>query len=359
MILQKLVNGLLITIAALWLAALALYAFTDIDVLSFRRWEDVKLTGKPHRDRIPPSLAAMELENSHDPATDTSQYNTLLLHLVHQKPSAKWPVRTAYPLPGALLPYHRVVAFYGNLYSAQMGILGALPVDSMLKQLDEEVHKWKMADTCIPVMPALHYIVVTAQGNPGKDGKYRQRMPESEINKVLLLAAKAHAIVFLDVQVGLSTLTDELPLLEKYLARPDVHLGIDPEYSMKNQRPPCSSIGTFDAADINYAISWLTALVQQHHLPPKILVVHRFTQGMVTNYKNIHLTPEVQVVMNMDGFGDVARKKDSYQCWISGEPVQFTGFKLFYKNDIATGRHLMQPAEVLALYPQPVYIQYQ
>jgi hypothetical protein len=37
------------------------------------------------------------------------------------------------------------------------------------------------------------------------------------------------------------------------------------------------------------------------------------------------------------------------------EPVQFTGFKLFYKND----RPMMTPDEVLSLSPQPVYIQYQ
>jgi ribosomal protein S2 len=34
----------------------------------------------------------------------------------------------------------------------------------------------------------------------------------------------------------------------------------------------------------------------------KVLIVHRFTQGMVTNYKNKKV-PEVQVVMDMDGFG--------------------------------------------------------
>jgi hypothetical protein len=36
---------------------------------------------------------------------------------------------------------------------------------------------------------------------------------------------------------------------------------------------------------------------------PKVLVVHRFTQGMVTNYKKNKTVPEVQVVMHMDGFG--------------------------------------------------------
>ena len=157
----------------------------------------------------------------------------------------------------------------------------------------------------------------------------------------------------------MSCLQDELPGLEKYLRRPEVHLGIDPEYAMKNKKPPCSSIGTFDAADINYASEWLASIVQHYKLTPKILVVHRFTQGMVTNYKDIRLRPEVQLVMNMDGFGEAAKKIATYKEWIAGQPVQFTGFKLFYKNDAAIKGQMMDPKEILQLYPQPIYIQYQ
>lgn len=290
---------------------------------------------------------------------DTALFNRIQLLLVHNKPSVKWPVKTGYPLPGAILPYKRIVAYYGNLYSAGMGVLGALPPDEMLQQLTMEVRKWEASDTSLPVQPALHYIAVTAQPKPGLSGKYRLQMPDREIDKVLQLAKRINAIVFLDIQVGLSTLREEIPMLEKYLQMPNVHLGIDPEYSMKNRQPPCTSIGTFDAEDINYASSYLANLVQAHGLPPKVLVVHRFTQAMVTNYKAIQLHPEVQIVMNMDGFGSPAKKLDSYKGWISNQPVQFTGFKLFYKNDVVTGGHLMTPEEVLELYPRPVYIQYQ
>jgi len=36
-----------------------------------------------------------------------------------------------------------------------------------------------------PVVPALHYIVATAQGTAGKEGKYILRMPDSQIDEVL------------------------------------------------------------------------------------------------------------------------------------------------------------------------------
>src|SRR5690606_25480776 len=113
--------------------------------------------------------------------------------------TGRWPVSDQpLPAPGALLPNKRIVAFYGNLYSARMGILGELPPDALLDKLDEEVARWNRADSVTEAVPALHYIAVTAQGNAGRDGKYRARIPFSQIDSVLRIAHKGNAIVFLD-----------------------------------------------------------------------------------------------------------------------------------------------------------------
>jgi len=294
------------------------------------------------------------------PTFDSVLFNKLQLHLVHNKPTGKWPVKADYPMPGAILPFRRIVAYYGNFYSKGMGILGELPPQEMLYKLQQEVRNWKLADSVIPVQPALHYIAVTAQRSPGSGGYYRLRMPAHQIDKAIELARSINAIVFLDVQIGHSTLQEELPALEAYLKLPQVHLGIDPEYSMKGGEVPCSKIGTYDAEDVNYASRYLASLVRKYDLPPKVLVVHRFTRDMLTQYKQIVLRPEIQIVINMDGFGFPAKKKDSYDIAVSSEPVQFAGFKLFYKNDkLTTPYRLMTPLEILALTPSPVYIQYQ
>ncbi|MBK8496096.1 MAG: hypothetical protein IPL50_14590 [Chitinophagaceae bacterium] len=245
--------------------------------------------------------------------------------------SGRWPPKTVYPAAGAVLPFKRVVAYYGNFYSTHMGILGEYPPEQMLEKLRSAVKAWELGDTLTPVVPAIHYIAVTAQKSPGNGNKYRLRMPFTQIDKALALAAQVNGIVFLDIQVGHSTLDEEIPALKKYLQLPQVHLGIDPEFSMKNGRVPGSSIGTLDAADINYAMDYLAALVQEFNLPPKILVVHRFTGGMLTNYKQIKLLKQVQLVINMDGFGYPAKKKTTYSQVIYKEPLQFAGFKLFYK----------------------------
>jgi len=312
------------------------------------------IAGMPQGERtIPASLDTIPC--------DTAFYRQKLLAMVHGKPSSGWPVAGACPDSGALLPFNRIVAYYGNLYSAGMGILGALPPQQMKDKLLEQVAQWRLADSSTPVIPALHYIAVTAQPTKGKDGKYRLRMPFGQIDSILGMAKSINALVFLDIQLGHSTLKEEIPVLRKYLQRSDVHLGIDPEYAMKDGEVPCSVIGSLDAVDINYAVDYLSELVIQYKLPPKILVIHRFTRGMVTNYRRIRTSPQVQIVMNMDGFGYPGKKIDSYKSWIGGEPVQYAGFKVFYKNDIQPDKwpQVMSPADILQLYPQPLYIQYQ
>lgn len=310
--------------------------------------------------KAPDIAATPPLPSTYAPINH-AQYDSLMKKLAHNDSTGKWPVKNApYPLPGAILPYKRVVAFYGNLSAKGMGILGELPPDEMLTKLKGEVKNWEKADPTTPVQPALHYIAVVASGNAGKSGKYRNRMPFKQIDSVLRLADRAHAIVFLDVQVALSTIRVELPQLEKYLAMPQVHFGMDPEFSMKDGSHPGKKIGTYNADDINYVSGYLAGLVKKYNLPPKILIVHRFTKKMVTDYKNIKLRKEVQIVMDMDGWGDPGLKLDSYHFFIHNEPVQFTGFKLFYKNDIKKApHHMLTPAEVLKFKPYPIYIQYQ
>jgi hypothetical protein len=229
----------------------------------------------------------------------------------------------------------------------------------MLARLDREVEAWRRADPSTPVQPALHLIVVVAQPAPGRDGKYRLRMADTLVERVASWAARRNALLFLDVQVGRSTVQEEIPRLVQFLKRPNVHLGLDPEFSMKGSGIPGRRIGMMNAADLNYAVSYLSDIVAQNNLPPKVLVVHRFTRGMLTNMRAVRLDPRVQIVINMDGWGAPWLKRQSYRDYVYAEPVQFTGFKLFYGNDTKKGHPLMTPTEVLKLEPRPVYIQYQ
>lgn len=295
---------------------------------------------------------------------DTAKYNQLMKYIANGDTTGRWPVKNApLPLAGAILPFHRIVAYYGNLYSNKMGALGKWPKAQMIPNLLAEVKKWNEADSVIPSIPALHYIAVTAQGAPGKDGKFRNRMPLSQIDTILNWAKEISALVFIDVQIGLSDLQSEIPKLEHYLSMPNVHLAVDPEFAMngKGGKKPGTVIGTMDVRDINWVGDYLTKLVQKNNLPPKIFMIHRFTQGMVPQATKIKLHPELQVVMDMDGWGPPDLKKGSYRYWIYEQPVQFAGFKLFYVNDVEKShqKEMMSREAILKLKPKPVYIQYQ
>ncbi|MEO5817183.1 MAG: hypothetical protein ABIT20_18080 [Gemmatimonadaceae bacterium] len=272
----------------------------------------------------------------------------------------KWPVKGPASAPGALLPSNRIVAFYGNPLDKRMGALGEYPKDEMLKMLDREVARWAKADPSHPVVPALHMVVTTAQGAPGKNGLYRLRMKDSLVNAIHGWAKEKKGIFFVDVQLGKDDVRNEIPRLAPFLESPDVHLAVDPEFAMKTSGAvPGTKIGTMDASDINWVINWVDSIVKAKKLPPKILVIHRFTRKMVTNAKDIRPTPNVQVVMDMDGWGPPWLKFDSYHDYVKAEPVQYTGFKLFFHNDTKKGDLLLTPAEVLRLNPRPLYIQYQ
>lgn len=276
------------------------------------------------------------------------------------QPKRLWPAAGPYPKDGAILPFKRIVAYYGNFYSTRMGILGEFSEDVVIERLKGEVAKWEAADPTTPVTPAIDYISSTAQESAGADGYYRFRMPPEHVNRAITMANKINGIAILEVQAGLAPLQGEIEALEPYLIQRNVHLALDPEFNMKGGEAPGTVIGTVSAGDINRASAYLAQLVQTHDLPPKVLVIHRFTQRMVTGYESIEKRPEVQIVMVMDGWGPPAKKINTYRSFIQPEPVQFTGFKIFYKNDLKPpSDRLLQPADLLKLTPRPSFIQYQ
>jgi hypothetical protein len=275
-----------------------------------------------------------------------------------KKPVVPQPAFTVTPLANALLPRNRVVVYYGNPLSKKMGVLGEYPEPVMIAKLQEEVRKFNAADPATPALPGFHLIVSVAQGSPGRNGLYRLRMTDSLIDHWCKLAESKGYLIFLDVQIGKSTVQAELQPLLPYLKRPYVHLALDPEFSMHHGSEgyvPGRKVGVMDAAEINYAINQLADITKKNNIPPKILVIHRYTRKMVTRYRDIRPVPEVQVVMNMDGFGKPHLKRDSYNAYETMQPVQYTGFKLFYKND----KPMLTREEVVKLNPSPVFITFQ
>lgn len=262
-------------------------------------------------------------------------------------------------MDGSILPCSRIVAYYGHPSSKRMGALGEFPKEEMIRRFKNQVAAWEKADPSTPVVPALHMVSVVAQGEPGTAGKYRTITSDDKVNEVYGWAKEAGAIFIVDIQVGQDDIRNILPRFDWILKNPDVHLAVDPEFYMRNGVKPGAKIGTMYASDINYVSEHLAKLVKEHNLPPKVLIIHRFTRPMVQNYRDVKLRPEVQVVMHMDGWGAPWLKFDSYRDYVVDEPVQYTGWKNFYHNDTKKGDPLVTPEQLTKLHPTPLYIQYQ
>jgi hypothetical protein len=254
---------------------------------------------------------------------------------------------------GSLLRSQRLVTYYGNPWAAGMGILGALSPAQLVSALQARAAQYQ-AIGGKPVRPVIHMVVTVAQGSAGADGLYRARMPASVIEQYAQLAATNDMLLFADVQVGRSTVADEVAAIQAFLEQPQVHLALDPEFDMWGDQVPGSELGHMTAEEINGALRVLADIAVRTG-QPKILVVHQFRASMLPDKDAIGRAPGVDLAIIMDGFGSQEVKIQNYNAYVRDSSFPFGGIKLFFDYDA----RLLTPAETLALTPSPDIVIYQ
>jgi hypothetical protein len=259
-----------------------------------------------------------------------------------------------------VLPRHRVVAYYGAPQDPELGVLGETTPEDAARKLDQQAEKFARPGR--PALPALELISTLAHSAAGDDGLHRLRQSDATIRRHLRAARAIKGLLVLDVQPGQADFMQEVQALERYLTQPDVDLALDPEWSVPEGTQPGSVIGSMDAAVVNEVSAYLARIVRLHDLPQKLLIVHQFTDEMVTNRDQLASRPEVAMVLNMDGFGTPPLKKGVYDRLSQPTPRgpdalggPYNGFKLFFRED--TG--LMSPRDVLTLRPVPDVVVYE
>ena len=259
-----------------------------------------------------------------------------------------------------VLPAHRVVAYYGAPQDPELGVLGETRPEEAARKLARRVGDYARPGR--PALPALELISTLAQSAPGDDGLHRLRQSPATIRRHLRAARRIRGLLVLDVQPGQADFFDEVRALEPYLSQSDVGLALDPEWSVPAGTQPGSVIGSTDAEVVNEISAYLARLVRLRDLPQKLLIVHQFTEDMVTNRDRLVSRPEVALVLNMDGFGAAELKEGVYDRLSQPTPRgpqslggPYNGFKLFFRED--TG--LMSPRDVLGLRPAPDVVVYE
>jgi hypothetical protein len=292
-----------------------------------------------------PSLSQTPASDA-TPAGDSLRDKLSVLHYL-QGPNG-WTWHTS-------LPEHRLVAFYGNPFSAPMGPIGQYSDDDLIARLRQQAQVYAQLDPSHPIVPALDYVTPVVQPNPMSDGSWVYRMPTESIDHYVNLANNNHMLFFFDMQIGHSTVQKEVGLVWSYLQQPGVDLTLDPEFDMPPGAIPDQVFGRMTAAEINWAIDALSNLVETQHLPPKILIIHQFLEEMLPDWQNIKPKPGVEIVTCVDGFGPPGTKIDDYRMFDKDQLIQYSGMKLFYTLD----KPLMSPSDVLRLDPSPLMVMYQ
>jgi hypothetical protein len=208
----------------------------------------------------------------------------------------------------------QVISIYGHPDVCAMGELGCHPPEDAARVALALAREYDEANGARDAIAAFHLIVDVAQAEPGADGRYLEQMPVERIEEWVEVARANGMLIFLDIQVGWTDLMEGVERLEPLLRESFVHLAIDPEFATKSRGvAPGRVIGTLTAGEVNAAQYFLAAIVREHRLPPKILVIHQFTQGMLKDPEDFEDVPEVDLTIDMDGYGPPWRTTPSTQ----------------------------------------------
>ena len=280
--------------------------------------------------------------------------------------------QTSDPGVGAPLPYHRIVAAYG--------IVGGSPVNgpastldmlnAYLPQLQQLATQYAALDPTHPTMLAVDLVVNSIQPCSSFPRWCASFTDDATIQAYIQFCQKHNMLLFFDLQLGVEPVTDAVTTyVQKYLQKyPFVELALDTEFHFPNTPQgyaeaagyPCC-LGWMDASEINWAINDLANISLQQRLPRKVLIVHQWNPAVITNKNKIARNPNVSVVLQSDGFGYIPNKIGDYQEFVQNDMVGYGGYKLFYQYPGSTSYDtpLQSPADVMALFPQPLFISYQ
>ena len=266
-----------------------------------------------------------------------------------------WGMCFSQEMPRVLQPSplegQQILSYYGNPYTADMGILGELEAEALVQKLKAHAQLYDSLNGSRRVQAALHLVYATAQPDPGPEGLHLLYVDEETVWDYIDLARDNGLLIFLDLQVGRSDVESELAKILPYLEQPHVHVALDPEFAMGEGEVPGERIGSLDAADVNAAQALIQGFLEGRDLPDKVLIVHQFTRDMLTNPELIKDYPRVRLVIDMDGFGPSEIKCVKYG-WFAA-PAEYSGFKLFFRHDT----DLMSEQEVLELEPNVIIYQ--
>ncbi|HXK34100.1 MAG TPA: hypothetical protein VNM91_08830 [Dehalococcoidia bacterium] len=258
--------------------------------------------------------------------------------------------------PASLLADNQAVVFYGTPLARGLGILGQFEGADAADRVRRQAELFDQLNGdgrgAFGVMDLIYAVV---QDQPTSNGLFLSYMPDQVVN-AYIGHAEAHGVqVMLDLQIGRGDVLEEVKKIERFLVNPRVHVAIDPEYAVGSGGWPLATPGTIDGHQINAVQDYVASLVAAHHLPPKMVVVHQYLADTIRDGEAVRDVPDVDLVLNYDGFGAIGEKDKKYR-YFSGQPhAQHPGYNIFLQLD----ERVLSEQELMQLEPLPDVVFYQ
>lgn len=304
-------------------------------------------------------------------ATGGSMIPQGLMAQADLEPSGEHPPSTNLVTPEAplgglfdqgILPDHRVLLYYGFPGEDNMGILGEYTPEELLPLLENQRAEYEaVRPDNRSWVTGFELIGSVAQPWPGADNMYVADTDGKWLDQYTIFTHQNDMQLFIDVQMGRKAPHEDYEGLERWMRYKHVHLAIDPEFHLPENGVPGEDLGQIDASDVTRAQNWLVGLSEKYGLPRKMLIIHQFHTYSVANKELIEPVSGVDLIMNEDGHGTPEMKLETYRVIIKDFPIQYNGFKIFYKGDVEwwDNSRLMTPDDVYAMDPIPDLVNYQ
>jgi hypothetical protein len=268
-------------------------------------------------------------------------------------------VRTGVQLPGGgqlIVPMHRLVALYGHPGVPSLGALGEQGIGAGVARIKKLAASYQALSKS-PVIPAFEIITTLATSAPGANGGYSYETPVASLLPWVRAATAAGMYVILDLQPGRDSFLTQAKLYQPLLELPNVGLALDPEWALKPGQKPLQQIGNVSITEVNSVVDWLGQLTAEYRLPQKLLVLHEFKFGEISNLQDLDThNDDLAIVMDMDGQGTPAMKQQTWDFVTHTTPA---GVPFGWKNFFVKDSPMLNPSQTMAHTPQPVMISYE
>jgi hypothetical protein len=271
----------------------------------------------------------------------------------------------------APLPTNRIVAAYGIVGGVNFNGPASTPdsLASFYPQLQQLGQQYAQLDPTHPVKLGIDLVVNVIQPCAYYAQYCSSFADDSQIQPYIDFCKEHNLLLFFDLQLGVMPVKTAVTMLEPYLKQYSfTEIALDTEFHFPNNPQGYSEaaaypgyLGWMGSGEINWAITELANISLQNHLPRKVLVVHEWDSAVLPDKNKIQLNPDVSVVLQSDGWGGVENKLSKYQAFVQQQLLQYGGYKLFfqYTGDTQFDVPLQSPADVMQLFPEPLFISYQ